>query len=219
MIAFLSSLAVSTRRPSGLNEAATIAPVCPARTCTREWSETRHTRALPSAPALTTSFPSPLNDTTVTGEPLRTVQTVEPLPARQRCTAPSAPPVTTRSPRRLNDPVVTGVPCREGARTCPANSGRSVGACGQDAVAVLAERHARDLALVLEHLCRRWSRIRHTRAVPSSLALIARVPSGLKEAVKTGPLWRPSRRSCSVPSQTRAVPSSLAVTTRLPVDE
>ncbi len=56
------------------------------------------------------------------------------------------------------------------------------------------------------------------RAVPSSLAVTTRVPSGLKAAEATALVW-PRRSVSSLPlaaSQMRAVPSSLAVTTRVP---
>ena len=57
-----------------------------------------------------------------------------------------------------------------------------------------------------------------TRAVPSSLAVTTRAPSGLKAAETTESVW-PRRSASSLPlaaSQMRAVPSRLAVTTRVP---
>jgi hypothetical protein len=57
-----------------------------------------------------------------------------------------------------------------------------------------------------------------TRAVLSAVAVTTRLPSGLKLALNTEPVW-PLSRAISLPlsaSKTRAVRSSDAVTTRLP---
>ena len=61
-LAVLSSLPVTTREPSALNDAELTPPVCPLRVRTSAPLRASHTLAVPSSLAVTTREPSALND-------------------------------------------------------------------------------------------------------------------------------------------------------------
>jgi hypothetical protein len=109
-----SSDAVTTRRPSALNDADFTAPSCPSSTMpTGRDPDRSHTRAVPSLEAVTTRPPSALNDAAVTGPacPSSTVAAGR-GPDRSHTRAVwSADAVTTRRPSGLNDAANTASVC------------------------------------------------------------------------------------------------------------
>ena len=107
---------------------------------------------------------------------------------------PSTPAVTMRVPSALKAAVKTRPSMPEQDVDGAAGAGvpeprRAVGAGGEDAPAVRAECGAQNPASVASQQCGVCGRCvaSHTAAVPSSLDVTTRVPSGLNAAPVTGP--------------------------------
>ena len=209
------------RVPSGLNAAESTASVCPS--------------AQPgAAPA---AVPQPRRAVTAGGDDARPVraerrrtdptrvpvQDCQRLPARASHSraVPSQLAVTMRVPSGLNAAELTASVCPSStASGCPSRvpqPRRAVRTGGDDARPVRAERRRVDPPVCPSSTASGCPSASHSRAVPSSLAVTMRVPSGLNAAELTQPVC-PSRTAsgCPCPSHSRAVPSALAVTMRVP---
>ena len=223
-----SSLAVTTRSPSGLKAALWTGLGGRAR---------RHRAAAPLSASQIRAVPSSLAVTTRSPSGLKAALSTRP---RGRAGSPSGAPlsasqiravrsslaVTTRSPSGLKAALLTQASWPRRVASSRAALGvpdprRAVVARGHHPLAVGAEGGAVDICSVAaqDRRAGRRSSASQIRAVPSSHAVTTRSPSGLKAALSTsaarGRAGLELRRRSSA-SQIRAVPSSLAVTTRSP---
>ena len=227
-----SSPAVSTRRPSGLNDAAETGPRSAASTRSSGAVPGSQMRAVPSALAVATALPSGLKAPFGDRIGVAAQDGLEPSGRRLPDTAvPSALAVTRNLPSLLNEALLTALVCPSMSATRspvgrprrvsrrPSSSSRSASLGAEDRV---GHRRPGDPA---SRCSRARSSTRQTAAVWSSPPVTKSVPAGLNEAVVTP--WpatagraarsvaRTGGRAGSVPARsllivTRSRPSSLS---------